>query len=33
MQEEKKDLADKIITEEQGFVKQLNGREILDLFN
>ncbi|MDC7224780.1 MAG: DEAD/DEAH box helicase [Spirochaetales bacterium] len=33
MQEEKKDLADKIITEEQGFVKNLSGREILDLFN
>jgi SNF2 family DNA or RNA helicase len=33
MQEEKKDLADKIITEEQGFVKNLTGREILDLFN
>ena len=32
MQEEKKDLADKIITEEQGFVKNLTGREILDLF-
>lgn len=33
MQEEKKDLADKIITEDQGFVKQLTGREILNLFS
>ncbi|MBN2628826.1 MAG: DEAD/DEAH box helicase [Spirochaetales bacterium] len=33
MQEEKKDLADRIITEEQGFMKNLTGREILDLFN